>query len=114
MRYSIVTLDITDSTQSDITVTPVMWPSAVGDGEDIKLSQGDLDNYPPPVVDKDGVRLYSMVTFRGSYNLLFIPETHQYYNGGLVLHNFKQDDYEGSRKVAEMMKKMYKKIRKSV
>lgn len=113
MRYSIVMFDVADD--GDITVTPSPWLSAVGNGDDIKMKQGNLNNYSSPVVGEDGVRLYSLTTSNyGNYNLLLIPETHQYYNGGLVLHNFEQDDYEGSQKVSEMMIKMFKKIRKSV
>ena len=107
MRYSIIVFSLVGDT--DITVTPAPWSSAIGEGDTIKLNQGNLNKYTLNAVDEDGVRWYSLS--QGSYNLLLIPETHQYYNSGMILHHFNRNEYEGSQEVVEILKAVFRRIK---
>ena len=85
MRYSIIEFG-----QKAFDVAPVLGIVGMSDGKDMKLSQGDITNYTLKWTDSDGVRMYTTrYTFLGgtstTINMLFIPETHPYYNGGMFV-----------------------------
>jgi len=97
MRYSVV------EKRSEFGIMPVPSLMAIGDGDDIKLTQGDLTNYALVGTDADGVRVYR--TYRTTltdFTMLFIPETHQYFNSGLLIANFPKGNYP-SFKVAKKL-----------
>jgi len=117
MRYSILLVDVAVN-GVDIIITAGAWTTAVGNGDDIKVNKGNLNNYSLPVVSEDGARMYYLKTDPNKHYLLLIPETHQYYNSCILMYNFDQDGdqdgYEGSQRVVEMMKKMFNKIRREI
>ena len=106
MRYSVVEIKALE-----LGVTPLLSLIGISDGDDMTLSSGDLSNYKLVGTDPDGVRLYildrSPYTF---FNILFIPETHQYFNSGLLISNFPIREYKGSLSVAKILHDIYTNI----
>ena len=102
MRYSVVEIKALE-----LGVTPLPSLIGISDGDDMTLSYGDLSNYTLIRTDTDGVRLYRL--YRSPYtffNMLFIPETHQYFNASLLISNFPVRKYKGSLSVAKILHKI--------
>lgn len=102
MRYSVVEIKALE-----LSVTPLPSLIGISDGDDMTLSYGDLSNYTLIRTDTDGVRLYRL--YRSPYiffNMLFIPETHQYFNASLLISNFSVRKYKGSLSVSKILHKI--------
>lgn len=84
MRYSVLYIK-----RTGLGVTPLPSMIGISDGDDMTLESGDLSNYKLVGTDTDGVRLYEQYRLPDNpFDMLFIPETHTYFNSGLLLSNF--------------------------
>ena len=80
-------------------VTPMIWTVGKADGDDMRLTTGDLQAFTLNTIDEDGVRLYHK-------DLLLIPESHPYFNCGILI---AEPDLN-TDKVVKMLHQLYKKI----
>jgi hypothetical protein len=83
-------------------ITPLLWSVGKADGDGMRLGPGNLPSEALNTIDEDGVRLYHK-------DILIIPESHPYYNAGLLAAESLDD-----RKVAKMLHQLYKTILKTL
>lgn len=97
---------------------PLVYEIAIDDGDGIKLTHGgDLSFYKLKAVEENGMRLYAMVIDERSHPIVFkllIPETHQYFNAGIIIRKSTQiKGYsEGGYRVSELLYEVYRDILK--
>ena len=98
--------------------TPLVYEIAIDDGDDVKLNHGgDLSMYTLKAVEENGMRLYAMGIEQIARPLvykLFIPETHHYFNAGILIKRSTElKGYsKGGYRVSELLYEVYRDILK--
>jgi len=101
--------------------SPLVYEIGISDGDDIKLTHGgDLSLFELRKIEENGIRFYSMVVpglrARPIVDKLLIPETHQYFNAGMLMKRSvelkRYSEYGYS--VSDLLYYLYYSIRKTL